>query len=52
MSSAEDPEKLLDQVVQEMQGDLIRMRQAAAQVCDASSPFLLCVLSSSIELCT
>lgn len=32
VSSAEDPEKLLDQVVQEMQGDLIRMRQAAAQV--------------------
>jgi len=32
VSNAEDPEKLLDQVVQEMQGDLIRMRQAAAQV--------------------
>ncbi|KAF5841356.1 PspA/IM30 family-domain-containing protein [Dunaliella salina] len=32
VSSAEDPEKLLDQVTQEMQGDLIRMRQAAAQV--------------------
>jgi len=32
VTSAEDPEKLLDQVVQEMQGDLIKMRQAAAQV--------------------
>lgn len=32
VSSAEDPEKLLDQVVTEMQEDLIKMRQAAAQV--------------------
>jgi phage shock protein A len=32
VSSAEDPEKLLDQVVNEMQEDLIKMRQAAAQV--------------------
>ena len=32
MSSAEDPEKLLDQVVNEMQEDLIKMRQASAQV--------------------
>ena len=32
MSSAEDPEKILDQVVEEMQGDLIKMRQAAATV--------------------
>lgn len=35
MSSAEDPEKLLDQVVNEMQEDLIKMRQASAQVCEA-----------------
>jgi len=32
VSNAEDPEKLLDQVVQDMQNDLIKMRQAAAQV--------------------
>lgn len=32
MSSAEDPEKILDQVVNEMQEDLIKMRQASAQV--------------------
>lgn len=32
VSSAEDPEKLLDQVVNEMQEDLIKMRQASAQV--------------------
>lgn len=32
VSGAEDPEKLLDQVVTEMQEDLIKMRQAAAQV--------------------
>lgn len=32
VSSAEDPEKLLDQVVSEMQEDLIKMRQASAQV--------------------
>ena len=31
MSSAEDPEKILDQVVNEMQEDLIKMRQASAQ---------------------
>lgn len=32
VTSAEDPEKLLDTVVSEMQDDLIKMRQAAAQV--------------------
>lgn len=32
VNQAEDPEKLLDQVVNEMQEDLIKMRQAAAQV--------------------
>uniref|UniRef100_A0A7S0WW75 PspA/IM30 family protein n=1 Tax=Chlamydomonas leiostraca TaxID=1034604 RepID=A0A7S0WW75_9CHLO len=32
VTTAEDPEKLLDQVVNEMQEDLIKMRQAAAQV--------------------
>lgn len=32
VSSAEDPEKILDQVVTEMQEDLIKMRQASAQV--------------------
>jgi phage shock protein A len=32
VSAAEDPEKVLDQVVTEMQEDLIKMRQASAQV--------------------
>jgi hypothetical protein len=32
VTQAEDPEKLLDQVVNEMQEDLIKMRQASAQV--------------------
>ncbi|GLI61817.1 hypothetical protein VaNZ11_004326 [Volvox africanus] len=32
VSNAEDPEKLLDQVVEEMQSDLIKMRQAAATI--------------------
>ncbi|GLC35498.1 hypothetical protein PLESTB_000200900 [Pleodorina starrii] len=32
VSGAEDPEKLLDQVVEEMQNDLIKMRQAAATI--------------------
>jgi hypothetical protein len=32
VNQAEDPEKLLDTVVIEMQDDLIKMRQAAAQV--------------------
>ncbi|PNH01708.1 Membrane-associated protein, chloroplastic [Tetrabaena socialis] len=32
VSSAEDPEKLLDTVVEEMQNDLIKMRQAAATI--------------------
>ncbi|KAK9830250.1 hypothetical protein WJX72_010583 [[Myrmecia] bisecta] len=32
VSGAEDPEKMLDQTVNEMQTDLIRMRQASAQV--------------------
>ncbi len=32
VSAAEDPEKILDQAVEDMQGDLIRLRQAAAEV--------------------
>lgn len=32
VSSAEDPEKILDQAVEDMQNDLIRLRQAAAEV--------------------
>ncbi len=32
VTSAEDPEKILDQAVEDMQGDLIRLRQAAAEV--------------------
>ena len=35
VGAAEDPEKILDQAVNEMQSDLIKMRQAAAQVRDA-----------------
>merc|ERR1712216_229016 len=32
ITAAEDPEKILDQTVNEMNGDLIKMRQATAQV--------------------
>lgn len=32
MSAAEDPEKILEQAVEDMQNDLIRLRQAAAEV--------------------
>lgn len=32
MTKAEDPEKILEQAVIDMQGDLIKMRQASAQV--------------------
>jgi len=32
VSSAEDPEKILDQAVTDMQSDLVKMRQASAQV--------------------
>ena len=32
MGGLEDPEKILDQAVEDMQGDLIRLRQAAAEV--------------------
>lgn len=32
VSGVEDPEKMLDQTVNEMQEDLIKMRQASAQV--------------------
>lgn len=32
VSAAEDPEKILDQAVADMQQDLIRLRQAAAEV--------------------
>lgn len=32
VSAAEDPEKILDQAVEDMQNDLIRLRQAAAEV--------------------
>lgn len=30
ISSAEDPEKILEQAVQDMQADLVKMRQASA----------------------
>ena len=32
VTKAEDPEKILEQAVTDMQGDLIKMRQASAQV--------------------
>ena len=32
VSSVEDPEKMLEQTVNEMQSDLTKMRQASAQV--------------------
>ena len=32
VSAAEDPEKILEQAVEDMQGDLIKLRQAAAEV--------------------
>jgi len=32
VSSAEDPEKILEQAVEDMQNDLIKLRQAAAEV--------------------
>ena len=32
VGGAEDPEKILDQAVNEMQSDLIKMRQSSAQV--------------------
>lgn len=38
MTKAEDPEKILEQAVIDMQGDLIKMRQASAQV--AATPAL------------
>ena len=37
MAKGEDPVRMLDTVVEEMQGDLIRMRQTAAQVRRVSS---------------
>lgn len=50
VSSAEDPEKLLDQTVLEMNEDLIKMRQASAQVRDISL-FLLRSEMCRCELC-
>lgn len=32
VSNAEDPEKILEQAVEDMQNDLVKMRQASAQV--------------------
>ncbi|KAK6156456.1 hypothetical protein DH2020_010704 [Rehmannia glutinosa] len=40
VSSFEDPEKILEQTVIEMNDDLIKMRQATAQVCAFISPLL------------
>ena len=45
VSGAEDPEKMLDQAVNEMQSDLVRLRQASAQV---QFPYLL--TSSAVRL--
>jgi phage shock protein A len=37
VSSVEDPEKILDQAVQDMNADLIKLRQATAKVCNVSN---------------
>ena len=54
VSSAEDPEKILEQAVEEMQNDLIKMRQASAQVLaqPACSACLscLCLLSTVLHV--
>ena len=56
VTQAEDPEKLLDQVVNEMQEDLIKMRQASAQVWyayrhDCQGGFVLLLLLHVGMLC-
>lgn len=38
MSSVEDPEKVLEQAVEDMQNDLIKLRQAAAEVRRLTAP--------------
>lgn len=42
ISSFEDPEKILEQAVLDMNNDLIKVRQATAQVCyEFVTPFIL-----------
>ena len=50
VSSVEDPEKMLDQTVSEMQNDLIKMRQASAQVSVYISVSPLCCLAGAAGL--
>ena len=53
MSAAEDPEKLLDQAVADMQTDLIRLRQSAAQVrCWVLPPVLWRCSGACLEFCS
>lgn len=49
VSSVEDPEKMLEQTVNEMQSDLIKMRQASAQVCDCWQTLM--ILESATAIC-
>ncbi len=49
VSKAEDPEKILEQAVNDMQGDLIKMRQASAQVLDIFAVHYF--LAAFIECC-
>ena len=51
VSKAEDPEKILEQAVNDMQGDLIKMRQASAQVPPPPPPPPPELVHSSISLC-
>lgn len=65
VSSVEDPEKMLDQTVTEMQNDLIKMRQASAQVrlfpvtvlaraqrgCSFLLGICVCLLHASMHAC-
>ena len=52
VTKAEDPEKILEQAVTDMQGDLIKMRQASAQVAVSwgSTPSLCATQPFALEL--
>lgn len=47
VEGAEDPERILDQAVTDMNGDLIRLRQATAKVCPALCACALFACSST-----
>lgn len=48
VSGMEDPEKMLEQTVNEMQADVIKMRQASAQVTLVSQGSAVCLLPASM----